>query len=63
MVGIKVALKISVKSCLYKKGTIKYTSITMHKYFTATAKASREAKKQKNLEEVKERLERNIYED
>jgi ligand-binding sensor domain-containing protein/class 3 adenylate cyclase/predicted metal-dependent HD superfamily phosphohydrolase len=37
--------------------------LTMHKYFTATAKASREAKKQKNLEEVKERLERNIYED
>lgn len=37
--------------------------LNMHKYFTPTAIASRQAKKQKNLEEVMARLERNEYKD
>jgi hypothetical protein len=37
--------------------------LSAHKYFTATAHASREEKKQKNLLEVIARLERNEYED
>jgi len=36
-VGINVAFRISVKSCLYKNGTIKYTNITIHKYFKTAA--------------------------
>ena len=37
--------------------------LNMHKYFTATAIASRQAKKMQNLKEVMERLERNEYKD
>lgn len=37
--------------------------LNMHKYFTPTAIASRQAKKEQNLKEVMERLERNEYKD
>lgn len=37
--------------------------LNMHTYFTPTAIASRQAKKMKNMEEVKARLERNEYKD
>lgn len=37
--------------------------LNMHKYFTPTAIASRQAKKMQNLKEVEERLERDEYED
>lgn len=37
--------------------------LNMHKYFTPTAIASRQVKKDKNLQEVIERLERDEYED
>lgn len=37
--------------------------LTAHRYFTETAKASRDAKKAQNLREIKARLERNEYKD
>jgi hypothetical protein len=37
--------------------------LNMHKYFTPTAIASRQAKKMQNLKEVEERLARNEYKD
>jgi hypothetical protein len=37
--------------------------LTAHKYFTESAKRLREAKKQKHLEEIKQRLAENNYKD
>jgi len=42
---------------------IQVNFLMQHKYFTKTAKATRDEKKLKNLQEIKDRLERNKYKD
>ena len=42
---------------------IQVTFLTNHKYFTDTAKKNRDARKAKNLQEIKDRLERDEYAD